>query len=160
MTRLGAEQYQSLYEFGISRCIFSLQVQNNKQLLSSLHRKSRDRSNIEPYKIPTDITSRMNAKWSNEELLLGVQGNQGFLFKIQFCVPYQIYCKHMKQYPLNIVCISIYRDSNIWQEFHRHCRCNWNKNRISCTIFLRQLSSSLQSGYRFKGKDRQYFTEF
>ena len=51
------------------------QVQNNKQLLSSLHKKSRDRTSIEPYKIPTDITSRINAKWSNEELLLGVQGN-------------------------------------------------------------------------------------
>jgi len=53
-------------------------VQNNKQLLSSLHRKSRDRSNIEPYKIPIDITSSMNAKWSNEELLLGVQGIRKF----------------------------------------------------------------------------------
>lgn len=53
-------------------------VQNNKQLLSALHRKSRDRSNIEPYKIPTDITSRINAKWSNEELLLGVQGVRTF----------------------------------------------------------------------------------
>ena len=64
-----------------------LQVQNNKQLLSSLHRKSRDRSNIEPYKIPTDITSRMNAKWSNEELLLGVQGKQSFgALKFSCCV--------------------------------------------------------------------------
>ena len=49
-------------------------MQNNKQLLSSLHKKSRDRIIIEPYKIPTDLSSRMNAKWSNEELLLGVQG--------------------------------------------------------------------------------------
>merc|ERR1711994_740823 len=53
-------------------------VQNNKQLLSALHRKSRDRSNIGPYKIPTDLTSRINAKWSNEELLLGVQGVRTF----------------------------------------------------------------------------------
>jgi len=53
-------------------------VQNNKQLLSSLHKKSRDRIIIEPYKIPTDLSSRMNAKWSNEELLLGVQGIRTF----------------------------------------------------------------------------------
>jgi len=53
-------------------------VQNNKQLLSGLHKKSRDRTIIEPYKIPTDISSRINAKWSNEELLLGVQGIRTF----------------------------------------------------------------------------------
>ena len=71
-----------------------LQVQNNKQLLSSLHRKSRDRSNIEPYKIPTDITSSMNAKWSNEELLLGVQGKQSFVALIFSCCV-SLYGKHM-----------------------------------------------------------------
>ena len=49
-------------------------VQNNKQELSAWHRKTIDRKNIDPYKTPTDLTSKINAKWSNEELLLGVQG--------------------------------------------------------------------------------------
>ena len=48
-------------------------VQNNKQLLSSLHRRTRDKD-IEPYRVP-DPATRLNARWTNEELLLGVQGN-------------------------------------------------------------------------------------
>jgi len=53
-------------------------VQNNKQLLSSLHQKSRNRTIVEPYEIPTDPSSTINAKWSNEEILLGVQGMRTF----------------------------------------------------------------------------------
>merc|ERR1712025_992632 len=48
-------------------------VQNNKQILSSLTRRNIDRS-IDPYRIP-DASSKINAKWSQEEQLLGVQGN-------------------------------------------------------------------------------------
>ena len=51
-----------------------LQVQNNKQLLSALRRKARDRD-IEPYRVP-DPTTRINARWTNEELLLAVQGKK------------------------------------------------------------------------------------
>jgi len=51
-------------------------VQNNKQILSSLTRRNMDR-NIDPYRIP-DLSSKMNAKWSQEELLLGVQGVRKF----------------------------------------------------------------------------------
>ena len=48
-------------------------MQNNKQILSSLTRRNIDRS-IDPYRIP-DASSKINAKWSQEEQLLGVQGN-------------------------------------------------------------------------------------
>merc|ERR1711881_273997 len=51
-------------------------VQNNKQLLSSLARKTHYR-NIEPYRIP-DSASKINAKWTQEEQLLGVQGVRKF----------------------------------------------------------------------------------
>jgi len=51
-------------------------VQNNKQLLSALRRKARDRD-IEPYRVP-DPTTRINARWTNEELLLAVQGVRKF----------------------------------------------------------------------------------
>jgi len=54
-------------------------VQNNKQLLSSLRRKAKDR-NLDPYRIPkpNDPASRINARWTNEELLLAVQGIRKF----------------------------------------------------------------------------------
>jgi len=51
-------------------------VQNNKQILSSLTRRNLDKT-IEPYRIP-DASSKLNAKWSQEEQLLGVQGVRKF----------------------------------------------------------------------------------
>ena len=35
--------------------------------------RNRHRNSIEPYRVP-DPSTKINAKWSNEELLLGVQG--------------------------------------------------------------------------------------
>ena len=55
-------------------------VQNNKQLLASLRRKARDRE-VDPYRVP-EPANRINARWTNEELLLAVQGVVIFLF---FC---------------------------------------------------------------------------
>merc|ERR1712013_146609 len=52
-------------------------VQNNKQLLSSLRRKARDRD-LAPYRVLPDPASRINARWTNEELLLAVQGIRKF----------------------------------------------------------------------------------
>jgi len=52
-------------------------VQNNKQLLSSLRRKARDRD-LAPYRVLPDPANRINARWSNDELLLGVQGIRKF----------------------------------------------------------------------------------
>ena len=49
-------------------------VQNNKQMLSSLRRRARDRQ-VEPYRVP-ESANRINARWTNEELLLAVQGKQ------------------------------------------------------------------------------------
>jgi len=58
------------------------QVQSNKQLLSSLHRKARVRDirAQHPYRprVTPDPTSRINARWTNEELLLAVQGIRKF----------------------------------------------------------------------------------
>lgn len=51
-------------------------VQSNKQVLSSLQRRNRDK-NVDPYRIP-DPFSKINAKWTDEELLLGVQGIRTF----------------------------------------------------------------------------------
>ena len=51
-----------------------LQVQNNKQLLSSYAKKTHDR-NVAPYRIPDQESSKINPKWTQEEQLLGVQGN-------------------------------------------------------------------------------------
>ena len=51
-------------------------VQNNKQMLSSLRmRRARDKD-FEPYRVPESV-NRINARWTNEELLLAVQGNNG-----------------------------------------------------------------------------------
>lgn len=48
-------------------------VQNNKQMLSSLRmRRARDKD-FEPYRVPESV-NRINARWTNEELLLAVQG--------------------------------------------------------------------------------------
>ena len=47
-------------------------VQNNKQMLSSLRRKGRERD-ADPYRVP-EPANRINARWTNEELLLAVQG--------------------------------------------------------------------------------------
>jgi len=52
-------------------------VQNNKQLLSSLRRKARDRD-LAPYRVLPDPANRINARWSNDELLLAVQGIRKF----------------------------------------------------------------------------------
>ncbi|XP_039293853.1 REST corepressor 1 isoform X2 [Nilaparvata lugens] len=47
------------------------QVQNNKQVLSSLKRKTSE--GIETMR-PPDTNNRINARWTNDELLLAVQG--------------------------------------------------------------------------------------
>ena len=52
-----------------------LQVQNNKQLLSSYAKKTHDR-NVAPYRIPDQESSKINPKWTQEEQLLGVQGKK------------------------------------------------------------------------------------
>lgn len=58
------------------------QVQSNKQLLSSLHRKARVRDirAQHPYRprVTPDPNNRINARWTNEELLLAVQGIRKF----------------------------------------------------------------------------------
>jgi len=51
-------------------------VQNNKQILSSLCRRTHTKD-VAPYRIP-DSPSKINAKWSQEELNLGVQGVRKF----------------------------------------------------------------------------------
>ena len=71
---------------------FKRNVQNNKQMLSSLRRRARDRQ-VEPYRFVLSFlvsfhsplyphhfrvpesANRINARWTNEELLLAVQGN-------------------------------------------------------------------------------------
>jgi len=54
------------------------QVQNNKQLLASARRKIRG-CDIEPYRIPEPSAgTRINARWSNDEHLLAVQGIRKF----------------------------------------------------------------------------------
>jgi len=52
-------------------------VQNNKQLLATLRRKTRG-CDIEPYRIPEPSASRVINRWSNDELLLAVQGIRQF----------------------------------------------------------------------------------
>lgn len=53
-------------------------VQNNKQILSSCIKKTYDRGNIAPYRIPESESSKINPKWTQEEQLLGVQGVRKF----------------------------------------------------------------------------------
>lgn len=50
-------------------CFF--QVQNNKQVISALKRKSIEGINDLR---PPDNNNRINARWTNDELLLAVQG--------------------------------------------------------------------------------------
>ena len=77
---------------GLDREIVSYKrlVQNNKQMLSSLRRRGRDRD-AEPYRSASacrhtqtlffmlcrigESAARIAARWTNEELLLAVQGN-------------------------------------------------------------------------------------
>jgi len=63
---------------GLDREIVSYKrlVQNNKQMLSSLRRRGRDRD-AEPYRIG-ESAARIAARWTNEELLLAVQGIRKF----------------------------------------------------------------------------------
>lgn len=49
-----------------------LQIQQNKQNLSSLKRKHSD--SIEDLRPSNDNSTRINARWTNEELLLAIQG--------------------------------------------------------------------------------------
>lgn len=49
-----------------------LQIQQNKQQISSLKRKHSD--SLEDLRPNNDNSSRINARWTNEELLLAVQG--------------------------------------------------------------------------------------
>lgn len=49
-----------------------LQIQQNKQQISSLKRKHSD--SLEDLRPSNDTTSRINSRWTNEELLLAVQG--------------------------------------------------------------------------------------
>ena len=63
-----------------------LQVQNNKQLLSSYAKKTHDR-NVAPYRIPDQESSKINPKWTQEEQLLGVQGkNDTYLCTTYICL--------------------------------------------------------------------------
>lgn len=49
-----------------------LQIQQNKQQISALKRKHSD--SLEDLRPANDNSSRINARWTNEELLLAVQG--------------------------------------------------------------------------------------
>lgn len=49
-----------------------LQIQQNKQQISSLKRKHSD--SLEELRPTNDNSSRINARWTNDELLLAVQG--------------------------------------------------------------------------------------
>jgi len=55
---------------------YKRQVQNHKQMLSSLRHRARARD-FEPYRVP-ESAYRINARWTNEELLLAVQGVRKF----------------------------------------------------------------------------------
>jgi len=55
---------------------FKRTVQNNKQSLSSLRRTAKG-LDFEPYRVP-EPSNRINARWTNEELLLAVQGVRKF----------------------------------------------------------------------------------
>lgn len=57
-------------QFFLQWCDFS-QVQNNKQVISALKRKSIEGINDLR---PPDNNNRINARWTNDELLLAVQG--------------------------------------------------------------------------------------
>lgn len=48
------------------------QIQQNKQQISSLKRKHSD--SIEDLRPPTENNARFNSRWTNEELLIAVQG--------------------------------------------------------------------------------------
>lgn len=50
---------------------FSCQIQSNKQQVSALKRKTTD--GIDDLR-PPEVSSRINARWTNDELLLAVQG--------------------------------------------------------------------------------------
>ncbi|XP_023347554.1 REST corepressor 3 [Eurytemora carolleeae] len=52
-------------------------VQSNKQTLSGLRKKTKGRD-IDPYRIPEPSASRINARWTNDEHLLAVQGIRKF----------------------------------------------------------------------------------
>jgi hypothetical protein len=58
-------------------------------VLSSLTRRNRDKSWIEPYRIP-DPASKINARWTNEELLLGVQGKAASRAGLAKCFFYHL----------------------------------------------------------------------
>lgn len=49
-----------------------LQIQQNKQVISSLKRKHSD--SIEDLRPTSENATRINARWTNEEILLAVQG--------------------------------------------------------------------------------------
>lgn len=49
-----------------------LQIQQNKQQISSLKRKHSD--SIEDLRPPSENNTRYNSRWTNEELLIAVQG--------------------------------------------------------------------------------------
>lgn len=78
-------------------------VQNNKQSLASLRgrRKARDRE-CEPYRVP-EAANRINARWTNEELLLAVQGERDVAFWIYLHFNFQAcenLVKTLQQLPL------------------------------------------------------------
>lgn len=52
--------------------VFFFQIQQNKQNISSLKRKHSD--SIEDLRPNSENPSRINARWTNEELMLAVQG--------------------------------------------------------------------------------------
>jgi len=61
-------------------------VQNNKQSLSSLKRKTAE--GIDDLR-PPDANNRINARWTNDELLLAVQGKFSFFPEV-----WNMWCKH------------------------------------------------------------------
>lgn len=61
------------------------QVQSNKQAISAM--RSRTISGIDKFR-PGDTSNRINARWTNEEMLLAVQGR---LFLSPYAVPMVCY---------------------------------------------------------------------
>lgn len=61
-----------LYDKFINRVFLLFQIQQNKQVVSSLKRKHSD--SLEDLRPSSDNSSRINSRWTNEELLLAVQG--------------------------------------------------------------------------------------
>ena len=108
-------------------------VQNNKQYLSALLRRAKEKR-LEPYTIPSppsstgaaigassdetneepkaETVSKINPKWTQEELLLGVEGMYSHCRADVKGPNYSIFDRH----------------TQVWQEFQGHHRDHWNKD--------------------------------